>query len=408
VEYPFLFCVPQSILYDDNTTTYQLTFIFADILNYDLSNEKDCVSDMSLEARRFLSYLKRGLHTFPELYNNIDINLPTSAIPFFERFGDHVAGVALDCNLIVFEDLNACDYYPTVTPTSTVTATPNLTPTPTPSITPTITPTIPLFSPCTSFATFPSTINGITITESYTGAATPYIFSPPICCNGSVFPPSGGIYLGNGGVAPCPSPIYPFTYTLNFSSPVNNIDLVFYGGGCVGGVNEEFYTITTNTGNPTLTLQGNSCYTNFTGNTISAGIGCCGSISATAYGKFNINAPTPFTSLTISGDGGYLGSVVGLCADSIPPSNSPTPTPSQSSQSYYYTIQAVTNCATGSVSGTSYVAKSNTLLSTGVYVNVSTLVSANCAWKITGVGSAPEDDTITGSCGTSLPVSCCC
>jgi hypothetical protein len=133
VEYPFLFVVPQSIQYDENTTTYQLSLIFADILNYDLSNEKDCVSDMSLEAKRFLSYLKRGIHTFPDLYDNLDINFPVQAIPFFERFGDHVAGVAMDCNLIIFEDLNACDYYessPTPTTTLTLTPTPTITQTP--------------------------------------------------------------------------------------------------------------------------------------------------------------------------------------------------------------------------------------------------------------------------------------
>jgi hypothetical protein len=62
----------------------------------------------------------------------MDIVLPTGAIPFMERFGDHTAGVALDCVLQVFEDLNACDFYdptPTITPTNT----------PTPTVTPTIT-----------------------------------------------------------------------------------------------------------------------------------------------------------------------------------------------------------------------------------------------------------------------------
>lgn len=135
VEYPFMFVVPQSIQYDDNITTYNLTLIFADILNWDLSNEKDAVSDMGLQARRFLSYVKRGLHTFPELYDNLDVNLPVQAIPFFERFGDHVAGVAMEVPLMVYEDLNACDYYDE-TPTPTVTSSP----TPTPTITPTVTP----------------------------------------------------------------------------------------------------------------------------------------------------------------------------------------------------------------------------------------------------------------------------
>ena len=112
--YPFLFAVPQAITYDENTTTYQLTLIFADILNTDLDNEKDCVSDMSLQARRFLSSIKWGSKTYPYMYDNMDCIIPAQAIPFFERMSDHVAGVALDTNIIIFEDLNACDYYPQI------------------------------------------------------------------------------------------------------------------------------------------------------------------------------------------------------------------------------------------------------------------------------------------------------
>ena len=145
VNYPFLFVVPQAIEYQENMTVYSVTMIFADILNWDLSNEKDCVSDMSWEAKRFLSYLKNGQNTLPTLYNNIDVNMPVQAIPFFERFGDHVAGVAMEVPLIVYDTLDACDYYPTPTPSSTasVTPTPTITPsiTPTNTITPTSTPT---------------------------------------------------------------------------------------------------------------------------------------------------------------------------------------------------------------------------------------------------------------------------
>lgn len=142
VQYPFLFVVPQAIEYQDNMTVYNCTMIFADILNWDLSNELDCVSDMSLQARRFLSYVKLGLHTFPELYDNIDINMPVQALPFFERFGDHVAGVAMEVPLIVYEDINACNYYEEITPTPTPTVTSTNTPTPTVTSTNTPTPTI--------------------------------------------------------------------------------------------------------------------------------------------------------------------------------------------------------------------------------------------------------------------------
>ena len=142
VVYPFLFVVPLSITYDENTTTYQVTLIFADRLNDNLDNEVDCISDSSLNARNFLSEIRRG-----NLQDYFDITLPQQAQPFLERFNDNVAGVALDANIIVYEDINACPQYPTPTPTATgnaptpsVTSSPTVTPTKT--ATPTITPTI--------------------------------------------------------------------------------------------------------------------------------------------------------------------------------------------------------------------------------------------------------------------------
>ena len=116
-QYPFLFLTPLNINYNENTTQYQMSLIFADIVNTDLTNEKDVVSDMSLEARRFLSYIKRG-----DLMDFFDTDLPANAIPFFEKFNDHVGGVVLDLFITVFEDINACDPFepvPTPTPTPT-------------------------------------------------------------------------------------------------------------------------------------------------------------------------------------------------------------------------------------------------------------------------------------------------
>lgn len=139
VVYPFLFVVPLSIQYDENTTTYQLSCIFADRLNEDLLNEKDCVSDMSLCARDLLSQIKRG-----DLFDYFETILPAQAQPFMERFNDNVAGVALDLNIQIFEDINACVQYPTPTPSVTpnqVTPTNTPTQTNTPSVTPTNTST---------------------------------------------------------------------------------------------------------------------------------------------------------------------------------------------------------------------------------------------------------------------------
>lgn len=104
--YPYIFAVPQSIEFNENTSVYSFTILFADILNTDLKNEKDAVSSMSLEARRFISYIKRGY-----LMDKMDIQMPVQALPWQERFSDHTAGVALTANIIIFEDINACDYY---------------------------------------------------------------------------------------------------------------------------------------------------------------------------------------------------------------------------------------------------------------------------------------------------------
>jgi hypothetical protein len=130
VQYPYMFVVPQSIVYNENTTEYSLSILFTDILHADLSNEKDIVSDMSLQARRFISYIKRGMDQTPPLYDYMDIQLSANALPFMERYGDHVAGVALQANIIVFEDINACDYYLDVSPTPTPTPTPTPSPQP--------------------------------------------------------------------------------------------------------------------------------------------------------------------------------------------------------------------------------------------------------------------------------------
>lgn len=106
VIYPLMFIVPQSIQYEENTTIYQLSVIFADRLNETLDNEVDAVSDMSLAARELLSVIKRGF-----LQDYMEVVLPQQAQPFMERFNDNVAGVALDLNVIVYEDVNACPQY---------------------------------------------------------------------------------------------------------------------------------------------------------------------------------------------------------------------------------------------------------------------------------------------------------
>lgn len=104
--YPLLFVVPQSMTMDENTTTYNLSIIFADRMNDNTDNDISIISDMTLEARQLLSEIKRGF-----LRDYIETELPTELQPFKERFNDYVAGVALNLNIITFEDINACVLY---------------------------------------------------------------------------------------------------------------------------------------------------------------------------------------------------------------------------------------------------------------------------------------------------------
>lgn len=138
--YPLMFVSPQNVSYDMNTTTYTLQILFADRINDDMSNQVDVLSDMSIQAKRFISFIQRGMNQDPPLFDIMDNTMPVTGIPFLERFNDYVGGISLDISIQIFEYIDACDYYvePTPTPTATTTATP--TPTITPSITPSATP----------------------------------------------------------------------------------------------------------------------------------------------------------------------------------------------------------------------------------------------------------------------------
>jgi hypothetical protein len=128
--YPFMFVTPQNVSYNENITTYTMSIIFADRINDDKFNLVDVQSDMSIQAKRFISWIRRGFDQIPNLYDNMEINLPVTGLPFLERFNDYVGGIAIDVDIIVFEDINACNYYdfnvspspsPTPTPTCPIT-----------------------------------------------------------------------------------------------------------------------------------------------------------------------------------------------------------------------------------------------------------------------------------------------
>jgi uncharacterized delta-60 repeat protein len=172
--YPLMFVTPLQFTYDENTTQVNLSIIFGDIVNTDLSNQTDVVSDMSLAARDFLSQISNFGGSF---YDYFDVVVPVISSTFIERFNDHIGGVALDINIIYLEDINACEQYePSPTPSITPTATPSLTPSLTPSITPTssVTPSLtPSITPSVTSSVTPSETPSVTPSITPTSSVTP-------------------------------------------------------------------------------------------------------------------------------------------------------------------------------------------------------------------------------------------
>lgn len=157
---------------------------------------------------------------------------------------------------------------------------------------------------CITSVNAPTTINGINVTGTGTGFS---IFTSPFsACGGTINLPSNSLHLGLSGA---------FSYTYTFSSPVNNLTLVTVGTGHVGtpASNENFIFTTNGGGTPTLNL-GTNCFTSVAGNQILSG-----AFSGGSGGGFEVtvfNSSGPFTSLTISGNGGLFGSLMALCSNS--------------------------------------------------------------------------------------------
>jgi len=123
--------------------------------------------------------------------------------------------------------------------------------------------------------------------------------------------------------------ITPFTYTINFGSPINNVQIFLYGytgfttawAGFPGHVEEFIFT--TDAGFVDITCSDYCCATITNGNTVSAmtdpGVNCppttiCnGNGICNGTGVFVISSTLSYTSLTITGTGGGVGTGIGLC-----------------------------------------------------------------------------------------------
>lgn len=156
---------------------------------------------------------------------------------------------------------------------------------------------------CNAALTIPSTVNGISVTGSSTGSVSTFSGASNSPCSATIIQSGFRLFLGNAGA---------FTYTVTFSQAVNNIVITL---GSTGTTANENFIFTTNTGTPSIATQ-TACFTTVTGNQIVSGLG-----STTANGGgggiFTISNTTPFTTMTVSGSGGALGSLMGICAESV-------------------------------------------------------------------------------------------
>ncbi|NOQ71462.1 MAG: T9SS type B sorting domain-containing protein [Crocinitomix sp.] len=145
----------------------------------------------------------------------------------------------------------------------------------------------------------PTILDGVSVTSTWTGSVSTYPTAWTSC--GFTTPPVS-IYVGAAGA---------FTYTFDFSEPVN--DLVFIITATGTGTDEVF-TVTVDGGDIPDVIDEGSCFTTVAGNVITSGAlaGPDG-----GGGAFRVNNPAPYTAVTISGPGGASGSLVALCSNSV-------------------------------------------------------------------------------------------
>jgi hypothetical protein len=169
----------------------------------------------------------------------------------------------------------------------------------------------------------PVTYGGVTISPTYTGA----LYQSPtfvgarddqypgtfVQCTGSnvITHPSYSAWLGAGTAQS------PYTYSLNFSEPVNDIKIMYNGTNGYANNPYELFTWGTNVGTPNISLcQG--CYQTINGNIIS-GSNDPSSVTIAGGGVITISAPVNYTTLTLRSPGGNQGTIFSICSGSVIP-----------------------------------------------------------------------------------------
>lgn len=196
---------------------------------------------------------------------------------------------------------------------------------------------------CNTTAAIPTngtySVNGVTVTSSSTGSIMTY---PPTftTCGGHTFS-SGSYLVGSGAGENPPNSASAWSITFTFDKPVNNLVILL---GATGHTDNENFIFNSNGGTVSLSSL-SSCFSTISGNQIISG---AGSLAAQGGGGlFKITAPSNFTSLTINGAGGYNGSLMAFCRDSILPAPTVSIAPTSQSVCVNTTPLAINASATG-------------------------------------------------------------
>jgi uncharacterized delta-60 repeat protein len=144
--YPYFFVVPQDVIQKFGFMEYKFSFIVSDIIQRDLANQVDVLSDtlqiMDDILGQFRLSVYESLGNFNELYY---LNTPITCTPFLEKYDDLLGGWVAEVTIGVKTPLDRCDApfepWTSPTPTQTPTMTPSASVTPTTTTTPTMTPT---------------------------------------------------------------------------------------------------------------------------------------------------------------------------------------------------------------------------------------------------------------------------
>lgn len=179
--YPLMFVVPNTATQELQYMTYEFNVIVADIIERDLDNMIDVLSDTNQILDDIISQFRLSVtNSLGNFNQNYYLDDAVTCIPFIEAYQDLLAGWSGTFRIKIMTPLDRCDAafndmngpFPTQNPTPTPSATPAVTSTPTPSVTQTNTPTITNTETPTNTPT-PS------VTQTNTPSVTPTLTSSP-------------------------------------------------------------------------------------------------------------------------------------------------------------------------------------------------------------------------------------